>query len=67
MASKKYDPLKKHLEAQSSPQIPLPFAAIGRGHTRSFYGCMKGMITVAEGYDLTDPADPHWHHQAEQP
>ena len=37
------------------------------GEGRSFYGCMKGMITVAEGYDLTDPADPDWHHQSERP
>ena len=24
------------------------------------YGALKGMMTVAEGVDLTEPADPEW-------
>lgn len=24
------------------------------------FGCMKGTLTIAEGVDLTEPADPEW-------
>jgi hypothetical protein len=26
----------------------------------SIYGCMKGMITIQDGYDLTQPTAPEW-------
>ncbi len=32
-------------------------AAIGR---HPLIGCLKGLITVAPGTDLTEPADPEW-------
>ncbi len=34
--------------------------ATRKGHVLRFYGCMKGMITIAENCELTDPADPNW-------
>lgn len=35
-----------------------PLAPVGYGS--SLYGCMKGMITVADDCDLTEPAAPDW-------
>ena len=37
-------------------------SAVANGaYVVSFYGCMKGMITVSDDCDLTAPADPNWH------
>ena len=33
-------------------------AAVSPRHAR--YGCMKGLVTIAPGVDLTEPADPDW-------
>lgn len=30
----------------------------------SFYGCMQGLITIDEDYDLTAPAEPTWQQTA---
>ena len=27
---------------------------------RAFIGCMQGTVRIAEGFDLTTPADPEW-------
>ncbi len=27
---------------------------------KSVFGCMKGTLTIAPGYDITQPADPDW-------
>ena len=29
-------------------------------HTHPIFGCMKGMLTIADDVDLTAPADPDW-------
>ena len=42
------------------------YGTTGKPRTQSFYGCMKGMITIAEGYDLTEPADPDWARKSEE-
>ena len=45
-----------------SPQKFPPSASLENNPPRrhAFYGWMKGMITIAPGTDLTEPADPEW-------
>ncbi|MGI9310177.1 MAG: DUF7662 domain-containing protein [bacterium] len=38
--------------------------AAGHGYAFKVYGCMKGVITIADGVDLTEPADPDWRARA---
>ena len=38
-----------------------PFAKLVPVETpKSIFGCMKGMVTIAEGVDLTEPLDVEW-------
>ncbi|WP_424947517.1 DUF7662 domain-containing protein [Candidatus Spongiihabitans sp.] len=51
-------------------QNPSPFSAgwndaSGAEKSKSFYGCMQGMITILDNHDLTAPADPDWRQQTE--
>jgi hypothetical protein len=58
------------------PPVSPSGGAVGRGagplpddlvHSRHpAYGCMKGMVTIAPGTDLTAPADPEWADIAEK-
>ncbi len=50
----------------SMPNSVQDSGAVGNGYRQSFYGCMKGMITIADDCDLTASADPDWHRQSEQ-
>jgi hypothetical protein len=43
-------------EKQAYPPTPAP--AKSGGHP--LFGCMKGTVTIPEGVDLTEPADPEW-------
>ncbi len=46
---------------QSIPSPSTPPESGGADKPRaSIFGCMKGMITVQEGYDLTQPTEPDW-------
>jgi len=31
------------------------------------FGCLRGTVMIAEGVDLTEPVDPNWAEQAENP
>jgi hypothetical protein len=32
----------------------------GKAGRHPLFGCMKGTVTIPEGVDLTEPADPEW-------
>jgi hypothetical protein len=44
-------------EKKVEGQNPAP--AVKPGH-HPLFGCMKGTITIPDGVDLTEPADPEW-------
>lgn len=46
---------------KAPPPAPdaLPEAATG-GAPHPLFGCLKGTVTIPEGVDLTEPADPNW-------
>jgi len=43
---------------------PLAARSLPKGD-HPIFGCLKGTVKVAEGVDLTEPADPHWAERAE--
>ena len=44
--------------APPAPDAP-PIAATG-GAPHPLFGCLKGTVTIPDGVDLTEPADPDW-------
>ena len=44
--------------APPEPDAP-PKAATG-GAPHPLFGCLKGTVTIPDGVDLTEPADPDW-------
>ena len=42
-----------------------PTARVEDAHP--LFGCLKGTVTITEGVDLTNPADPDWAEQVENP
>jgi hypothetical protein len=44
---------------QNRTQTPPP-PQIRKGERHPLFGALKGMVTVAPGVDLTEPADPDW-------
>lgn len=41
-------------------QAARPGRAVQRGDRHPLIGWLRGTVTVAEGVDLTEPADPEW-------
>src|SRR4051812_27768013 len=44
-------------EKKVEPRKPVPEGKLGR---HPLFGCMKGTVTIPDGVDLTEPADPEW-------
>jgi hypothetical protein len=58
-----------HMSCNIGPQVPgraaatdtegkVERAAVSKRHP--MFGALKGLVRVAPGTDLTDPADPYW-------
>lgn len=46
------------VKEKKSDEFPQPKKNLKVGHP--IFGAMKGSVTVEDGYDLTQPADPEW-------
>ncbi len=42
------------------PESDTPSKAATGGAPHPLFGCLKGTVTIPDGVDLTEPADPDW-------
>lgn len=50
----------RRLKPEARPVSPEGRSVKARDAKHPLIGCLKGMITIAPGVDLTEPADPEW-------
>jgi hypothetical protein len=50
----------RRVRSEASRDSGAPSVAVTTGDRHSLIGWMKGTLTIAEGVDLTQPADPEW-------
>jgi hypothetical protein len=55
-----------HISAKADVGGGSPPAAVSHARPHPIVGCLKGSVRVAEGVDLTAPADPDWGASLEQ-